>query len=210
MTQIDPWALPQNSAAAGDAGIPNSTATPLLQPLSKALPITTMIVAGLYAVASLVAILTLNSRVSLMNTLNSQDPSTFTQDTLDRANAADSHVTTAVLIAGGLFIVTIVFWIIMQRKVKAALPTGAYQAVYKRAGGPAVRIVSWASVVLVVLSQSTSGSAGSDTASQLISTDHRSMVYLGLRVVLGALISFYAYRLMRVTTDGIARINAAR
>lgn len=186
-------------------------ATPLLRPVSKALPIATMIAAALYSVACLVAIFVLNSRASLAESLSNEGASEFTQDDLDRAHAADNHASTAVVIAAALFIVTIVLWIIMQRKIRAALPPGAFQAVYKRAGGVVVRVVSLLSVVFVLLSQSTNNSSsGGLTLDQIASHDHMNMIYLSARVLLGAVIAFYAYRMMRVTSEGIARINAAR
>jgi hypothetical protein len=210
VSQTDPWALPQGTGASGEAGIPSTRAMPQLPPIPKALPFATMVSAGLYAIACVVAIFVLNSRASLADSLNSQDPSTFTQDTIDRANAADSHVTTTIVFAGGLFILTIILWILMQRRVKAILnQVGEYQAVYKRAGGPAVRIVSLVSLVLVLLSQSTSSSSGATSLSDVVSRDHINMLYLGVRVALGAAIAFYAYRLMRVSTETVDRINSA-
>lgn len=210
MSQIDPWALPQGSGAPSDAGIPNSMpTTPLLRPVSKALPLATMVAAGLYSVACVVAIFVLNSRASLAQSISDEGGFAYSQDDLDRAHAADSHVSTVFVITVVLFIAMIVLWVIMQRRIKAALPDGAFPAVYKRAGGPAVRIVSVLSVVFVLLSQGTN-SSDTTTLSQVASHDHMSMIYLSVRVLLGAVLAFYAYRLMRVTQEGIARINAAR
>jgi hypothetical protein len=112
------------------------------------------------------------------------------------------------MIALVLFIVMIVLWIVLQRRVRTALaPAGAYSAVYRRAGGPAVRIAWVVSLLLLLFSRGTSDSS---SLSDIASHDHMNMLYLSVRVLLGAAIAFFAFRLMRITSEGIDRINSAR
>lgn len=210
MSEIDPWALPQGGATS--AGIPGSApaAPRLIQPLNRVLPKVVMGLGAVYVIACVVEIIIVNSQISLANQLNAAISSgTVTDAQVNQANASDSHVTTGSWIAAGIFLAALVSIVVWERKLKNDLGSvGARRAVLNKAGYVYFR-ATWAiSFVLGFFLQSQVNGNNIDSVQGVVSHDHTLMIYFGLRALLGAVMVVFAFRLVKISEDGVARLRA--
>lgn len=211
MSEIDPWALPQGGA--GSAGIPGSApaAPRLIQPLNRVLPKLVMGLGAAYVIACIVEIIIVNSQISLANQLNSAISSgTITDAQVNQANASDSHVTTGSWIAAGIFLASLISIVVWERKLKNDLGSvGARRAVLNKAGYVYFRATWLISFVLGLFLQGQVNSSNSiNSVQELISHDHTLTIYFGLRALLGAVMIVFAFRLEKISEDGVARLRA--
>jgi hypothetical protein len=213
MSEIDPWALPQGGV--GNAGIPSSgpatAPRPAVKALSRTLPIIVMGLAAVYAVASIAEIFIINSQVSLANQFTAEAANgTISDNALSQANASDSHVNSGSWVAAGIYLAALVAFIVWERKLKVELGSvGARRAVLNKAGYVYFR-ATWAiSFVLGLFLSSQSNNSNESTMQDVINHDHELMLYFGLRALLGVVLVFFAFRLMRISEDGVARLRAA-
>lgn len=212
MLEIDPWALPQGGA--GTAGIPGAPApfVPLAaaRPVSRVLPILVMALAAAYTVMCVVEIFIVNSQVSLAHTLDAAIASgSISDDQIAQANASDHHITTGSWTAAGIYFAALIAFIVWQRKLRATLGSvGASRAVLKKAGHS---IFQWAwalSFLLGIFLNTQTNNSDINSMQDVINHDHELMLYFGLRALLGVVLVFFAYRLMRISEDGVAHLRA--
>lgn len=212
MSEIDPWALPRGGV--GTAGIPAGPAMPApvaVRPLNHVLPYVVMALAGVYAIACIVEIFIINSHLSLANQFNSAVSSggTLTDGQVDQVNASQSHVNTGSWVAGGIYFAALIVFIVWERRLKVDLGSrGARRAVLMKAGYPYFR-GTWAISFLLGLFLNSQANQNETTIQDVINHDHELMLYFGLRAVLGVVLVFFAFRLMKISEDGVARLNAA-
>lgn len=210
MSEIDPWALPQGGAAAAQAGIPGTAPRPAASPaapLNKVLPIVVMALGVLYVLVSVVEIFVINNEVSFANLL--VNATSVTQDQVNQAQSDDNAIRTVSWIAVAVFIGTLVAIGVWQRSLNQTLGSiGARQAVFKRAGYVYFRGAWMASIIVSVLVQTTSNS-NDESIQDAISHDHVLMLYFGLRAVVGVVLIFFAFRLKKISEDGVARLGRA-
>lgn len=208
MSEMDPWALPAGGPAVGTAGIPGAPAQPpivLAHPLSRRLPIVVLTLGVLYVLVSLVEIFALNHRAGLANQVASGGEITETQ-----ANTADHLVTGISVAAIVVFIgalVAVGFW---RRSLSITLGSvGARQAVFARAGYVYFRAAWVLSLVLSAFLNTTQNTVGDYTPEQVVSHDHRVMIYYGLRALIGVVLIVFTLRLKRISEDAVKRIAAS-
>lgn len=216
MSEIDPWALPQSGPTATTAGIPPQYSPypyPLpgpIQPLSRVLPILAMTLGTLYVIATIVEIFIINSQVSLMNTLTADvNSGTVPDDALTQIQNSDHQISTGSLITGGIYLAAFLTIIVWERRLKTQLgSTGARRAVFAKAGYTYFRAAWMLSIILSVFLTSQSNAANITTPQDAANHDHELMLYFGLRAVVGAVLVFFAYRLMKMSNEGVHRLLA--
>jgi hypothetical protein len=211
MSEIDPWALPKGGV--GTAGIPAGTAAfarPALKPLNRTLPIVVMALAAVYAIACIVEIFVVNSQVSLANQLSAAAASGGVTDAqVAQANASDNHIETGSWVAVGIYLVALIAFVVWERRLKIDLGSfGARRAVLNKAGYPYFRATWLISFLLGVFLTSQSNSQNITSIQDVINHDHELMLYFGLRALLGVVLVFLSLRLMKISEDGVARLNA--
>lgn len=216
MSEIDPWALPQGGADTGgygtnDAGIPGTAPQQVFQPvapLNRTLPIVVLALGVLYVLVSLIEVFVLNNEVSFANSI---DPSNVTQDQLNQAQSDDNAITTVSVIALVVFLGTLIAIGVWQRSLNRTLGSvGARKAVFNRAGYVYFRAAWLVSIVLSLILQATTNNNGSATIQDAVNHDHELMLYYGLRAVVGVVLIFFAFRLKRISEEGVARLGGAR
>lgn len=176
-------------APANDAGIPAAAPRPLKP--NRGLAIAMTILSAAYSVLCLVEILALAHRASLANQIIN-DP---TSVTVDQADSADSLVNTLSVVALVVFVATLILMAIWQRSLRTSFgPSGRYQAVLKESGYQIFRIVWLVSLGLAIFLR---GSGNVETPQDVVSHDHKFMIYYGLRAALGLVIVYLAVRLVR-------------
>lgn len=208
MSEMDPWALPAGGPAGGTAGIPGAPSQPpivLAHPLNRRLPIVVLALGVLYVLVSLVEIFALNHRAGLANQVVNGGEITEAQ-----ANSADHLVTGISVAAIVVFIgalVAVGFW---RRSLSITLGSvGARQAVFARAGYVYFRAAWVLSLVLSVFLNTTQNTVGDYTPEQVVSHDHRVMIYYGLRALIGVVLIVFTLRLKRISEDAVDRIAAS-
>lgn len=212
MLEIDPWALPQGGA--GTAGIPGAPApfVPLAaaKPLGRTLPILVMAFAAVYTVMCVIEIFIVNSQISLAHTLDAAIASgSISDDQIAQANASDHHITTGSWIAAGIYVAALIAFIVWERRLKAELGSvGARRAVLNKAGYVYFQVAWIASLVLGLFLNTQTNNSDINSMQDVINHDHELMLYFGLRALLGVVLVFFAYRLMRISEDGVARLRA--
>lgn len=209
MAEIDPWALPQGGV--GTAGIPGAPAAmPRVASIGRVLPMLVTVFGLLYVVASVIEIFIVKSQVSLANQFNADVASGgVPADAVAQANASDSHINTGAVVTGVIYIAALIAIVVWERRLKVQLGSvGARRAVFNRAGYVYFR-ATWLLSFLLGLYLSSQSNNDASTIQDVISHDHLLMVYYGLRALLGAVMVVFGYRLMRISEDGVARINAA-
>jgi hypothetical protein len=211
MSEIDPWALPQGGAgAAGIPGGPAPIARPAVRPLNQVLPVAVMALAALYAIVCTIEIFIVNSQVSLANQLNTDlADGTINDSQLAQANASDSHVNAGSWTAVVVYFAALIAFIVWERRLKTDLGSvGARRAVLNKAGYPYFRATWLISFVLGIFLTSQANNGDVTSFQDVINHDHELMLYFGLRAVLGVVLVFFAFRLKRISEDGVARLNA--
>lgn len=195
-----PGPYPAPGAGYGYAGVPMMPPQPLKP--NRGLAIAMMILSAVYSVLCLVEIFALAHRVSLANQVIN-DP---TSVTLDQADAADGQVTLLSVVSIVVFLATLVVVIVWQRSIRKTFgPTGRYQAVLKESGYQFFRIV-W--LLTIVLSIFLRGNGTYDTPQEVVSHDHQTMIYFGLRAALGLLLIYLAVRLTRAVQRNLTLVQA--
>ncbi|MBS2962185.1 hypothetical protein KGA66_03955 [Actinocrinis puniceicyclus] len=192
------WPAAPGAMAPGQAGYGGIPAVPP-QPLrpNRVLAILLIVVSAAYVVLCLVEISALAHRVSLANQLIS-DP---TSVTLDQADSADSTVSGLSIVALVVFFGTLVVMGIWQSSLRKTFgPTGQYQGILRQGGYQVFRVVWLVSIAMSIFLR---GGGTLDTPQDVISHDHKYMIYFGLRAALGVLLIFLAVRLMRVTQRAV-------
>lgn len=221
MAEIDPWALPQSRArtagtAAGIPGGPAPAPPPRLgSPIGRAMPILVMSLGSLYVVASIVEIFLVNRHLSLLNGFNADiaaGSGSLPADAETQLSSSAHAVNTGAQITVGVYLVTLLIIVIWERRLKMQLGTvGARRAVLNRAGYVYFRAAWLVSLLLGIFLTSQSNDDSSTTTIQdLISHDHLLMVYYGVRALVGAILVLFAFRLMKISEEGFARVNFAR
>ena len=97
MSEIDPWALPQDGASGAAAGIPGTAPRQYVQPvapLNRTLPIVVMALGVLYVAVSLVEVFVLSHEVSFANQLNAllNSGGNPSQDQVNQAQSDDNTI----------------------------------------------------------------------------------------------------------------------
>ncbi|HEU5354746.1 MAG TPA: hypothetical protein VFU65_09810 [Actinocrinis sp.] len=191
---------PAPGAGYGYAGVPAAPPQPLKP--NRGLAIATTILSAVYTVLCLVEIFALAHRASLANQILN-DP---TSVTMDQADSADSMVNNLSIIAMVVFFATLIVMAIWQRSLRTAFgPSGRYQAVLKESGYQIFRIVWLVSIGLALFLR---GSGNFDTPQDVVSHDHKFMVYFGLRAALGLVILYLGIRLVRVVQRNLTLAQA--
>jgi hypothetical protein len=194
-----PFPAPGMAAPYGYAGIPAAPLQPIKP--NRGLAVALIILSAIYAVLCLVEVFALAHRVSLANQVIN-DPASVS---LDQADAADGMVSLLSIVALVVFLAAIVLVVVWQRSIRKSFgPTGRYQAVLKESGYVVFRIV-W--IITIVLSLFLRGGSY-DTPQEVITHDHESMVYYGLRAVLGLLLIYLAIRLARTIQRNLTLVQA--
>jgi hypothetical protein len=210
MSEVDPWALPQGGAPINDAGIPGTAprpAVPAVKPMGKIVPIIVMALGAIYSIICLIEIFVVNNEVSL---LNSVDLTNVTQDQLNQAQSDDNAISGVATVALFVFLAAIVAIAIWQRRLNRALGSiGARRAVFKRAGYVYFRVAWLASLALSLLTQSLSNSNNINSLQDAVNHDHSLMLYFGLRAIVGVVLIFFAFRLMKISDEGVERLSGA-
>jgi hypothetical protein len=214
MAEIDPWALPQGGAGAPGAatGIPGKPAAlPRAASAGRVLPILVTVAGSIYVVASIIEIFIVNSQVSLANQFNLDIANgNVPADAIAQANASDSHINAGALVTGAVYLAVFIFIVVWERRLKFQLGTvGARRAVLNRAGYNYFR-ATWLVSFLLGLYLAGQSKKNEPTIQEVISHDHRLMLYYGLRALLGAIMVLFAVRLMRISEDGFARVDFGR
>ncbi|MBR7838538.1 hypothetical protein KDL01_35050 [Actinospica durhamensis] len=229
MSEIDPWALPQPGPVSGPvsgpvdtAGIPQQhpayaypvASYPLagpLKPLSLIPAIIVMTLGALYVIASIAEIFVINSQLSLINTFNADIAGgTVPDNAVAQAQASDSHINTGSWIATGIYFAALISIIVWERQLKSQLGSlGARRAVFAKAGYTYFRATWVLSFALGLFLTSQSNNNDINSLQDVTNHDHELMLYFGLRALLGAALIFFAYRLMKMSQEGIHRLLAA-
>lgn len=207
MSEIDPWALPAAGQAPGQAGIPGTPYRPvvLARPLNRPLPIVVLALGVLYVLVSLAEIFALNHRAGLASQLVNGDEITVAQ-----ADSADHLVTGVSVAAIVVFVGALVAIGLWQRSLNATLGSvGARRAVFARAGYVYFRATWVVSLVLSIFLNSTQNNDQDFTPEQVVSHDHQTMLYYGLRAVIGVILIVFAVRLKRISEEAVARLGGS-
>ena len=207
MSEIDPWALPAAGPAPGQDVIPGTPYRPVVpaQPLNRPLPIVVLALGVLYVLVSLAEIFALNHRAGLASQLvNGQEI------TVAQADSADHLVTGVSVAAIVVFIGALVAIGLWRRALNATLGSvGARRAVFARAGYVYFRATWVVSLVLSIFLNSTQNNDQDFTPEQVVSHDHQTMLYYGLRAVIGVILIVFAVRLKRISEEAVARLGGS-
>ena len=210
MSEIDPWALPQGGATTANAGIPGTAPQLAFQPiapLSKTLPIVAMVFGALYVLICLVEIFVLNNRVSFLGSVDITNPAPDQYNQLLSDGRAIKDVASATGLAFWGVLIAMFFW---QRSLLRALGSlGARQAVFKRAGYQYFGFAWLISIVLSIVMSVVSKSSSLSSSQDLINHDHEYMVYYGLRAALGVVLVYFAYRMKKISEEGVALLGGS-
>ena len=214
MSEIDPWALPQNGGAPGDAGIPGAPQQPQAfipaAPLNKKLPIVVLVFGVLYVLVSLAEVFVLNREASLFSQ-SLANPGGVTQDTVNQAQSDDNTVKVVSDAAFVVFIGALISIGAWQRSLNTSLGfVGARRAVFRRAGYVYFRATWLISLLLSLFLSASSNSNDIASLQDAINHDHEYMLYYGLRALAGVVLIFFAVRLKKFSEEGFARVNFAR
>lgn len=165
---------------------------------NSGLPIALLALSGLYIVLCLVEIFALFSRASLANKVIN-DP---TSVTIDQANSADSLVSGVSLVAIVVFLALLVVLGVWQRSLRKVLTlTGRYREVLKEAGYQYFR-GAYLIMILLAIALRDNGS-NIATPQDVVSHDHRYMLYFAARAVLGGVVIFLTLRLKRASDSAL-------
>ena len=215
MSEIDPWALPQGGGYDAGAGIPGAAPrfpAPTTAPLNKALPIVVMVLGVLYVAVSLVEVFVLNNEISLANTLNNlvSTGGSPTQAQVNQAQSDDNTINAVSWVALAVFLATLFAIGAWQRSLNRTLGSvGARRAVFTRAGYVYFRGAWLVSILLSLFLSATSSTNNLSTIQDVINHDHEYMLYYGLRAVVGVVLLFFAFRLKKISEEGVARLGGA-
>jgi hypothetical protein len=211
MSEIDPWALPQAGVSDAGAGIPGTAPRQAVRPaapLNKTLPIVVLALGVLYVVVSLVEVFVLNNEISLANQLN--NATSVTQDQINQAQSDDNTINAVSWIALIVFLGTLFAIGAWQRSLNRTLGSvGARRAVFNRAGYVYFRATWLVSILLSLFLSATSNNNNDNTIQDVINHDHEYMLYYGLRAVVGVVLIFFAFRLKKISEEGVARLGGA-
>jgi hypothetical protein len=208
MSEIDPWALPQGGVSTAGAGIPGAAPQPVLQPvapLNKTLPIVVMALGVLYVLVSLIEVFVINNEVSFANSL---DINNITQDQVNQAQSDDNAISTVSVLALIVFLGTLIAIGVWQRSLNRTLGSvGARKAVFNRAGYVYFRVTWLVSILLSIFLQATTNNNNLSSIQDAINHDHELMLYYGLRAIVGIVLIFFAFRLKKISEEGVARLG---
>jgi hypothetical protein len=210
MSEIDPWALPQGGVSDAGAGIPGVAPQPrmvLAAPLNKTLPIIVMVLGVLYVAVSLIEVFVVNNEVSLLNSVIGAN--SVTQDQLNQAQNDDNTINSVATIALLVFVGTLVSIFVWQRSLNRTLGSvGARRAVFSRAGYVYFR-GAWAVSFLISILLTTTNNDNQTTIQDAVNHDHELMLYYGARALVGVVLLFFAFRLKKISEEGVARMGGA-
>jgi hypothetical protein len=210
MSEIDPWAPPRRGLKDAAAGIPGTAPRPrmiMAAPLNKMLPILVMVLGVFYVAVSLVEIFVLNNEVSLADSIIGANGAT--QDQVSQAQGDDNTISTVSGIALVVFLGTLAAIIVWQRSLNRTLGSvGARRAVFSRAGYVYFR-GAWLISVLLSVFLSTTSNDNENTLQDVINHDHEVMLYYGARALVGVVLIFFAFRLKKISEEGVARLGGA-
>ena len=213
MSEIDPWALPPGGTTTAGAGLPSGggyIAPRPVQPLNTTLPFVVIGCGILYVLVSIAQIFVYNNQISVANQINNvlNDPNADTGDLLSRAQSSDNTVTTVSWIALIVFIGTLLAIRAWQASLNSTLGSvGARQAVFRRAGYLYFRGAWVVSILLSLFLSFADKTTNLDSVQDVINHDHQFMVYYGLRALVGVVLIVFAFRLKRISEEGLARIT---
>lgn len=208
-------AAPGRGADFGDGG-GDSGASPrqLTSPVGRVMPNLVMALGSLYVVASIVEIFLVNSHLSLLNGFNSDlaAGNSLPADAQTQLSSSAHTVNTGAEITAAGYIVALLVIVVWERQLKVQLGSiGARRAVLNKAGYVYFRATWVLSLLLgIYLASQANDDPSTSTVQDLISHDHLLMVYYGVRALLGAVMVLFAFRLMKISEDGFARVNFAR
>ncbi|MBR7829581.1 hypothetical protein KDK95_24965 [Actinospica sp. MGRD01-02] len=208
MSEIDPWALPQGGVGTAGAGIPGAAPQPAfapVAPLNKTLPIVVMALGVLYVLVSLIEVFVINNEISFANSL---DVNNITQDQVNQAQSDDNAIATVSVLALIVFLGTLIAIGVWQRSLNRTLGSvGARKAVFNRAGYVYFRATWLVSILLSVFLQATTSNNDLSSIQDAVNHDHELMLYYGLRAIVGVVLIFFAFRLKKISEEGVARLG---
>lgn len=185
--QAMPYAQPQPYPQAAPYGVAQAAPAHM----NSGLPIAVAVLAALYALTCIIDIFMFSSRASFANRLIT-DPESVT---FDQANSADNRVNAVTIVALLIFLATMIVWVIWQRSLrKALMPTGQYVNLIKSREYVIFRIV-W--VVTLLASVFLRGNSDLETPQDVVSHDHKYMLYYGVRAVLGIVLVVMTVRIFK-------------
>ena len=214
MSEIDPWALPQGGAYDAGAGIPGAAPrflAPTTAPLNKTLPIVVMVLGVLYVAVSVVEIFVLSNEVSFANQLSGliNGGGSPTQDQINQAQSDDNTINAVSWAALVVFLGTLFAIGAWQRSLNRTLGSvGARRAVFQRAGYVYFRATWVISIALSFFLQVSTNNGDTTTLQDVINHDHEFIVYYGLRALVGVVLIFFAFRLKKISEEGVGRLSA--
>ena len=216
MSEIDPWALPQGGASTKGAGIPGTAPVvrpgkTKVRPLSKVPPIVVMSCAAAYTVACVVEIFIVNSQISLVDQLQGEIGSgTLSSDQVARLHGSDTAISAGNTLGILIYAVAMVGIVAWQARIgKTFRSVGARGAVLKRAGYQYFQLTWVGSLLLGAFFAEISKDHIIVTVQSTVAHDHLLMVYCGVRAAVGVLLVYFAYRLKKITEEGVARLAGA-
>jgi hypothetical protein len=211
MSEVDPWALPGNTAIIDAAGIPvGAPAYRPVQPLNTRLPWVVIGFGVLYVLVSLVEVYFNYREVTLVNQLSAlaADGTTPTQDQFNQLTTDDHAITTVSWIALVVFLGALVAIRAWQASLNAALGSvGARRAVFNRAGYIYFRAAWVVSMMLSLFLQATTNNNQITSFQDAVNHGHAYMIYFSLRALVGVVLIFFAYRLKKISEEGVARLS---
>lgn len=212
MSEIDPWALPQDAAGPGGAGLPAGgyIAAPPVQPLNTTLPFVVIGFGVLYVLVSIIQIFELSHQASVAAQIGADTgDQIFSGNLLSQLQSSQNMIENISWAALAVFLGALFSIRAWQGSLNVTLGSfGARQAVFRRAGFQYFRATWMVSIVLSLL-LSIVDRSDNVAISDIAGHDHQFMAYYGVRALAGAVLVFFAFRLKKFSEEGVARITGA-
>lgn len=212
MTEVDPWATPQDAPQpasminAFGGSVPPQTPPPPrpILPLNRVLPFVVLGAGVAYVLVGLLEVYALYRRASIAGRIADGDGSV----TLDQVNSADHLVSGISVLSIVVFVGALVAISVWQRSLRTALaPLGVYSTVLKEAGYPVFRAAWLVSFVMSLFLNSTNTT---NSLQDVISHDHKYMVYYLIRAAVGVVLIVMSLRLKRISEQSVSQLQAAQ
>jgi len=133
-----------------------------------------------------------------------------TQDQINQAQSDDNSINAVSVVALFIFLGTLVSIGVWQRSLNRTLGSvGARRAVFNRAGYVYFRTAWVISILLSLFLSATTNTSNDNTIQDVITHDHLFMLYYGVRALVGVVLIFFAFRLKKISEEGVARLGGA-
>ena len=182
-------------AAQAPAGLPEYERRAPTHPLNPVLPIVAVTASVLYVVLCVVEIFALAHHASMATSLADGTSSV----TLDQADSADRLVNGLSIAALLAYLAAFIVYLVWTRSVRSQLaPTGRGAELIKQSGYAVYRGI-WLVALLLSLFLNKSVGTGDDSFQQIASHDHQTMLYFGLRALIGVALAVFVLRFRTVS-----------